>query len=152
MNLRWLWLDHFPPGMELTVEQRVAAMKRAREHRKQEQNYRGTALQTMRVYVFMVVPLTVLFVLWVFALISWRLGVVWYVASLVTGILVFNGLIWLCLALSMYRTRGPYVRKALNDMNLPVCVDCGYILAGIGENEQCPECGAKREPLEVKQQ
>lgn len=145
MNLRWLWLDHFPPGMELTEAQRLEAKKRAREHRLVDQNYRGTGKAMWRTAAFISGLLSLLFCLWLYGLLAYRLRTHWHVVALVTGILMFQALIWMGIALAVYRTYAPYIRNALCDMNLPVCVDCGYILTGIHENAPCPECGAARE-------
>lgn len=145
MNLRWMLFDCFPPGMELTESQRAEARLRAREHRKREQNYRGTGKAMWRTTVLISGLLTLIFCLWLTGLLAYRPRTFLFVVLLTTGILTFNSLIWMGIALAVYRTYAPYVRKALCDMNLPVCVDCGYILAGIAENAPCPECGAQRE-------
>jgi hypothetical protein len=42
----------------------------------------------------------------------------------------------------------PFVRRAARQQGYDVCVRCGYWLRGLGnEVRQCPECGAKREPM-----
>jgi hypothetical protein len=147
MNLRWLWLDHFPPGMELTEAHRAEARKRAREHRLVDRNFRGTAGQIGRIVGVCVGWLIAAFLAWIFLLLSFRGRAAGYIVANVTGILVFQGFIWLSIAYATHVTYRPYIRKALCDMGLPVCVECGYILTGIAADAPCPECGAKREPL-----
>jgi hypothetical protein len=145
MNLRWLWLDHFPPGMELTEAQKAEAKKRARDHRREEPAYRGSFRRAVWIAGVWAGVLSLAFALWMVMLIGWKLRTGQYVIVHLSGILVFQGLLWMGIALALQRSRAPYIRKALCDMGLPVCVECGYNLTGIGEHQPCPECGAARE-------
>jgi len=145
VNLCWLWLDHFPAGLELTEEQRREVDRRVRQHRLQDQNYRGSARVVARLAGVSMGVLSVLFVIWLFVIIRARMGVL-YPVALLAGIMSFIGLIWLSTAWSIHRAKTPYVRKALCELQMPVCMDCGYILRGLGADAtRCPECGAERE-------
>ena len=42
----------------------------------------------------------------------------------------------------------PYVHRSLAEAGYESCIYCGYWLRGLGDDvKQCPECGAKREPM-----
>jgi hypothetical protein len=145
LKFQWLWLDHFPPGLDLTAEQRVAARQRARSHRRTQQNYRGAGRNGAIIMIVSASGLTAAFLLWIWLLLGFRGGPPWRaIAANVAGILVFQLLLWLSIAYALWRSHSPYIRRALCEMDIPVCIDCGYILRGI-EAQRCPECGAARE-------
>lgn len=146
MNLRWLWLDHFPAGLDITAPQRKEAKRRARAHRKREKNFRGSLGVATQFIGFMTTVLSLAFMAWMFMLVTLKLRTAGFVTALVTGTLLFQALLWITITYALHRTSVPYVRKALCDMNLPVCLECGYILAGLRDDEsRCPECGTTRE-------
>src|SRR5262245_16870389 len=116
MNFRWLWLDHFPPGMELTEAQRAEARERARKHRLRDQSYRGSAKAAGRLAGIMAGILSLAFCFWIYMLVGMRLRTAVQMPVQVFGTLLFQGLLWLSISLAMNRSRVPYIRKALNDM------------------------------------
>lgn len=144
MNFRWLWLDHFPQGLDLTQAQRAEVKRLARAHRKKEFNFRNTGSTVRRLLAMMTIPLSLIFTMWVLILVGWRLPPAMHIISNVGGILLFQAALWTCITYAMYRTSAPYVRKALCDIGEPVCMECGYSLRGLSEREKCPECGAGR--------
>jgi hypothetical protein len=148
MNIRWLWLDHIPPELDLTEPQRGEVVKLARDKRRKDPRFRGTQRGARRLLVLTVTPLAILFTFWVFILVHLRLRTQWHILSNLTGILLFHALTWTCIAWAIYRTNAPFVRWALCQINRPVCINCGYILTGADDlNRPCPECGAPREAM-----
>ena len=144
MNLRWLWLDHFPAGMELTDAQRAEVKRRAFEHRFKDPRYRRSSRTFARIAWGFAVPLSLAFMVWVWLLVGVRPPFPWNGIGNVAGILLFQASLWMGIAYGLHRSSVFYVRKALCDMGLPVCIECGYILRGLEKNERCPECGASR--------
>lgn len=71
--------------------------------------------------------------------------------SALTAGLVIPGLCalpWLAVYIFVFRPRiRTEVRRELNRMGVPVCVNCGYDLRGQVEN-RCPECGNVHEAVE----
>jgi hypothetical protein len=92
--------------------------------------------------------LSLLFAGWLIVLIRWRPSGAILVMSNVSGILIFNALLWACLAWALYRTNAPFIRWALWEIGKPVCINCGYILiAATDPMEPCPECGAQHKAV-----
>lgn len=154
MNLRWLWLDHFPAGMKLSDEERKAVRKLAHRLRAQDPRYRGTRRRAALLALATIGPLSIVFLLWM----CWPLfagkpfSSAWAnITSNAMAPIVFNALLWLCIAWTIDRTTTPFIRRALCDLGRPVCIECGYILEGLDRSiTRCPECGADREAMPDK--
>lgn len=148
MNLRWLWLDHFPAGLELTAQQRLEAKKRAREHRWREPSFARANRRARRVLWVCILPLAAIFLTWWLRPLwtSWEpQGIAKLILDLPSPV-AFIGLQWAAIAYAANRSNAPFIRKALGDMGMPVCIECGYILKGVAqESLRCPECGAEWE-------
>ena len=148
MNLRWLWLDHIPPELDVSDVQRAEIGRLAYQKRVKEPRFRKSNRRNARMLLLAVVPLALVFTGMIFALIWVRLGTAWNIVTNITGILLFNGLLWFCISWAWYRTNAPYVRWALCRIGKPVCVGCGYILTGADDQSRpCPECGEQRESI-----
>lgn len=145
MNLRWLWLDHFPAELDLTDEQKRSARSRASLHRKREPNYRGAGRRYALTFLPIFLFAFALYYLWLQHLIETRR--VGTQSPLIVG-LVCCALMYAPMAFALHRTRTPFIRRALRDMGYEICEHCGYWLRGLGDDvHQCPECGATREAL-----
>lgn len=146
MNLRWLWMDHVPAELMLRPEERRRVLELARHKRIDDPRYRGAHRRTRTFLTLTTIPLSILFAMWMFMLVTWRLHASWKAASNLAGMLMFNFLLWTLISWAIYRTNAPYIRWALCRINRPVCIGCGYILAGADDpSRPCPECGAERE-------
>jgi hypothetical protein len=149
MNIRWLWFDHFPRGLELSAAERTAARRLASQHRRQDPRYRGATRKAVMLSIALILPLIFIFLAWIMwpfvigKVFRSQLGMI--INNSLSPIL-FNGVLWLIITYVSYRSSAPFVRRALCDLGRPVCIDCGYILTGLtAEHRNCPECGAERE-------
>jgi hypothetical protein len=144
MNLRWLWLDQIPPELNLAPAQRREVQKRAMEHRRLEPNYRKHARRTFTTILVLVTPVTMLFILWLLYRPGWQKGPVLSAVNILGSIFVSQALIWVCICYGLRRWSTPYIRKALCDTGFAICIECGYVLQGLGEEaSRCPECGSQ---------
>ena len=142
LSFRWLWLDHVPRELQVSPQERAEVLRLAKIKRVQEPKFRGVQGSAAWFLTLTTGPLSILFLGWIFTLVSLRLRVPWFVVSNLTGILLFNLLLWASIAWAMYRTNAPYIRWALCQINKPVCINCGYILTGADDpHRPCPECG-----------
>lgn len=142
--MRWLWLDHVPPGLTLTGEQRQRVVELARRKRHAQPTFR-TLTFTARLWLLVAIPtILILYIGWIALLPRIGFGLIGTIFANAGSILLFNGLLWWCIAWAVHRTNAPYVRWALWEMGKPVCVNCGYILTGADDPLQpCPECGTR---------
>ena len=60
----------------------------------------------------------------------------------------FVGLLWYLFLTPRFRR---HVRAAFVDCGIPVCVGCGYMLEGLDQEPECPECGEWNELTERSQ-
>lgn len=132
MNTRWLWLDHIPADLGLTRAERRAVRHLANELRERLQVFpsRFTLIFTIVVFAFLCAIAGVL----IFAT-DKALAVV-VALALITVVGVTTYIRW--------RARGRYIRLALRAIGHEVCVDCSYVLHGLGDIPTCPECGSLR--------
>ena len=155
MNLRWLWLDHVPPGIELTGAQRREVRHRSgrlRAENPSTMRKHGSLIAGVIVWSIVEAILLLIVVLWVFPM-AQSLGPGWRLAVIIGLPLVICLPFWLMIAMTFNRSHSPFVRQALNDMGHPVCVQCGYALCGLGDDvKHCPECGWARMPMSEQQE
>ena len=148
MNIRWLWLNHVPPGLPLTRDERERVCLLAKQKRVRGPLIRRSDWFTRLRFVAALAIVTIAFTVWVLLLPRMGFKTTGLVISNVAGILTFNGLLWACIAWFTYCTNAQYVRWAMWEIGKPVCVNCGYILAAaIDPMQPCPECGARHEAL-----
>lgn len=127
MNLRWLWLDHFPPGINLTRAERKTATRLALKLRSHRPRYRNAH----RTYFTHFLPILILFVV-----LQTTVNQKYLIGT--NAALFAAGLGW-----AMYKSFAPFLRRALCVLGHRTCVDCGYILRGLGDDVAvCPGCGA----------
>src|SRR5688572_9319844 len=113
MNVKWLWLDHFPAGLETTAQQRLEARKRARQHRRREPNFAGANRRARRILLAWVPALAIIFVVWCFR----PLWLSWKPSGLADGMLwglspvVLNAVCWTVIAYAINRSNAPFVRR-----------------------------------------
>jgi predicted RNA-binding Zn-ribbon protein involved in translation (DUF1610 family) len=138
MNLRWLWLDHVPPGIRLAREDRASIRHHARVLRQRQPNFRDAQRKYRRLYF----PVALAIVAALFAMAHFdrpfiRLDVIFYSLLLVMLLLIVY---------AHHRTHGPYTWRALAKVGHEVCTHCGYVLRGLPEDAmKCPECGVERD-------
>lgn len=149
MNLRWLWFDHIPPGVELNAQQRAELRRRSRALRAAHpstMHKHGSLIAAIIVASFVEAALLLLVILVVFPQAQSPMSRALAIIGLPAMIVV---VFWLFVAVTFNRSHSPFVRAALNEMGHPVCIACGYALRGLGERiDRCPECGESREPME----
>jgi hypothetical protein len=68
---------------------------------------------------------------------------IWLIVPALVGSLAAIGVIY---SLVTIRHRERRFRMALVRRGVPICVECSYLLHGLGQEACCPECGAKRRP------
>lgn len=141
MNLRWLLLNHVPPGMELTPEERIELKRRVRELQFVEPDFMHARRSLVLGIMLVTVPLTIGHLAWIYSLIHARAGTGITLSSLIAPFLLLEVLAWTGYAFVIHRVRRPFVRRALTEMGKPVCLHCGYILLGSPSAVMCPECG-----------
>ena len=137
MIMRILYDRLFAGSSELTPEQRRAVEDRMNEHA-----LRNASFLVLLAVMIIATPLACVY-----------LGV--YIADQLRGFgltklqagLIGPPLVGLLCLLAFYfvafRLYLKPMRRALRDIGLSVCEQCGYDLREI-ESEQCPECGAER--------
>lgn len=135
MNFRWLWLNRIPTGFTLTKAERRAVRRLARVLRQERPEYRvSRAQRTTRTLVFAGV-----------------LGGLFLSAPLGSAPTeeFLKGLIGVALLAGLFLLsrlhQAPFTHRALCMLGHDTCIDCGYVLKGLGQNaEHCPECGERR--------
>lgn len=144
MIARWLWLDHVPPALALNEQERRQVLGLARHHRDTRPLLRTGNLKQRILTGTMCAAIVVAFIAWIVWLPRLQMSTTAALITNLCSILVFNLLLWSCIAWSIYRTNVPYVRWALAEIGKPVCMRCGYILVGGVGDGRCPECGERR--------
>lgn len=143
MNLRWLWFDHIPPGIELNPAQRRQLRHRAKDLRAAHPSTRhkhGALIVAITTGSILEAGLLLFVVIYVFPQARTPVGQALTIYGLPALICIP---FWLILAITFNRSHSPFVRAALNEMGHPVCIACGYALRGLGARiDRCPECGA----------
>lgn len=145
MNLRWLLFDHVPRELRLSAEQRrdlgsrIAVKGIPLSLRRQALGF-GLSIPLVMLWFAITNRIADLTTSW-FGSDADILHVIWLwmgIWVIITGV---NHL---------FARRRTY--KALCDMGYDMCLKCGYWLRGLAEDvTNCPECGAKREPMPDKQ-
>src|SRR4029450_12933973 len=130
MNIRWLWLDHIPPELGITREQRNEIARLVRQKRIEEPRYRASHRGAGRFILVSGILLSIAFTIWIFVLVALRLRPAMLIVTNVSSILLFNALLWTCITWAWFRSNAVYVRWALCGVGKPVCINCGYILTG----------------------
>lgn len=152
MNLRWLWFDHIPHGVDLTPQER-AELKRTSRHLQSAHpstSHKHGSLITA-VIGWSILESLVLLVAIFYFMPMMRSGTMQAV-GIVGLLLVICVPFWIMIALAFNRSHATFVRQALNDMGHPVCMKCGYVLKGLGDLvHRCPECGEQRVKMPVNQ-
>ena len=133
MTLRWLWMDHVPPELDLTRAERKQVRRMAAAHRRRDPKYYGAHLIRLQACI----PILAV------AFLVLSANSVWIQRIPAPGIVMFMFVLYPGMAWAMHRSRRPFIRKALIDCGHPVCMYCGYILRGV-EDDRCPECGELR--------
>lgn len=135
MNLRWLWMDHVPPGLDLTYEQRSQVRKLAYRHR----YARGKLQETDMAFGKAMQPFV------------WMGIAVWAASLLLPPVFSMFAIVVMVISMAMlalyhyHRTYRVHVYQALCDLGLEVCPRCGYALHACGaDTAACPECGSAR--------
>jgi len=132
VSWRWLILDYIDPEITLSRTERRQLHRRSHRH-----------LGRVRVpfkFILSLVLLVIAPTVALFMLVDPHLVVVAPAWLIVGGYVV--------LAHGMRTLAGPAVWRALRERGYDVCLNCGYWLRGLPEDEDCcPECGAKRQPM-----
>ena len=71
--------------------------------------------------------------------------------GIAAGIATFVGFFLLqhiAFSIALVRTYAPFVRKAIRDAGVPICLGCGQ-LQHAADTGRCPECGAAHEALDT---
>ncbi len=147
MNLRWLLFDYADPDLPLSFWKRqklawrpIPIWKLPRAVR------RGRVVYAFGIMLPGVVFYS-LFNLEVAGLDLFSSGV-----GLFVPLLLFVPILWIwgCLLYGLVSRPEHYHRIRLEGFD--ICLKCGYWLRGLGDEvTNCPECGAKREPMPHKQ-
>ncbi len=144
MNLRWLLFDHVPRELRLSAAQRrdlgsrIAVKGIPLSLRKQALGF-GLSIPLVMLWFAITDRIVDLTTSWFgsdadMAHVIWLWLGIWII---ITGV---NHL---------FTRRRTY--KALCEMGYDTCLKCGYWLRGLGDEvTNCPECGAKREPMTGK--
>lgn len=132
MNTRWLWLDHIPADLGLSWAERRAVRHMAAELHERLQIFpsRFKLIFSIVVLAFLCAIAGIL----IFATDKAPAAIVAITLAAVVGVTTY--LRW--------RVRGRYIRLALRAIGHEVCVDCSYVLRGLGDIPTCPECGSLR--------
>jgi hypothetical protein len=140
MSLRWPILDYIDTELPLTTKQRRAINREAwRRWLKRRNNF--------VLYLAVIIPLNLILNL-VPALIRELTGrsAYWH-WPMAIGIYVICAVAAIAL-LQRWRF-APLVRVIVREHGYDVCIKCGYWLRGLDARvDRCPECGAKREPIQ----
>src|SRR5262249_44283308 len=113
-----------PPGLGLTAAQRREVRSRARFHRRQESRFRPIMFVFLAVYVSMYVGL-------------------WRILDF-SALLVVLAFMWVVIAWIQRRSYSHCIQRALLEMDLSRCLQCGYLLRGLEQDHaRCPECGTE---------
>jgi len=145
MNLRWLWYNHVPPGVELTQDQEREMRRRIKTIRRAKP-FMANVVATL-VAAFGGAGVTAaLFGIGMHYLVRHRPAGITYAVDVVTITLGYMILLQVVIAAAIGRYSAPFVRAALNEMGIPVCMKCGYNLDHLQSNAStCPECGSTKE-------
>ncbi len=144
---RWLWLNHIPDGLSLSLDDRRRLRKRMRAMGPETQAAYGVGRRMMWHMVGGISVAVVVFFVWIVLLLSLKLTPGRFALANTAGILGFNLLIWISLAYGINRGMRPLVWRGLNDIGFRVCMGCGYVLEHLPADEpRCPECGDALQP------
>ena len=141
-SLRWLIFDYVDPELKLSAPERRAVRREARQHVRP--NRRSFLLG-----ILIIAPLLAFYIWGVIHYGGRYLTDVWPVANTFIRVVLVYAALWIVaawLGRIMYR---PFVLRAVRDRGYDVCLNCGYWLRGLEDDEKssrCPECGKKREP------
>lgn len=139
--MRWGWLfNRFEdPQLTLTREQRKEAM--AIVH---DEYLRGSLVTFTLLAVLPPIWLLLVLLMWARQWLSTLLGTSQMNAGLlIIGVVVVFVWPWSAFMYGRFYAK-PY-RRALRDMGIDLCVNCGYSRVGIVDDIQCPECGQRPE-------
>ena len=140
MNLRWLLFDYADPDLPLSFwkRQKVAWRRvplRTLPSSMRREMHRGRIIGIFGLMLPVVVFNSML------DLFSSGVG-------LFIPLLVFAPTLWIwaCLLYGLFSRTEHYHRIRLEGFD--ICLKCGYWLRGLGDEiSNCPECGARREPM-----
>lgn len=141
MKLNWLWFDLVDPDLPLDRSQRQGVKRRAKQLARGFRT--GFNLPDLLTVFGGVAVAGIPIVIMMSGIYMPRSG-----RSLVV-FLAFSFIAPYTVTILLNRwSRQRWTNLALRDLGYEVCVDCGYWLRGLdGSAQQCPECGATRQPL-----
>lgn len=138
-SVEWRWLigDFTDSAAELSADQRRHVSRIAHER-----HVSGRALARYTL-LYLSLPTVLGFTLLPRAL--ERLGIAGRIPSLIATSLIAVAVVWPCSAWLYGCLYVRASRRAMCDLGIPVCINCGYSHEGLGKDvPNCPECGGHR--------